>query len=482
MGLFKKKKVAERVVQSVREHGVNKAPELKSGHNKKTITRKVEKRKSLRKRLGSVFRRKANSLAESSTKEEACHEASIQSPAATHHTLETETSNKSQPVDLDHGYEIILENGNNAVTPIHLSRPKESSKILPVCGYDYEYAVKGITNVDCSPLDDWNNLVEFLMVPDMKKDIKRLVFGDEESDDIDTPPVKVIHTPPSSPIPYDEMTAEDPTFYDEQRQLNSLIDRQDDDDTYIIDAKVSVTSESVASMSVASSLPHETDSSSVVQHSDTVLNKILAENSSSSMLPTQVARPQASEEEVYDTSFTLRFLREVTQVGIMLEYFKATGDGGAEDNMKSTLVTISVKPGVSRGSRVLEPRLFWKEMNSPCDTVDDGISISLLGVHSIHTSLSLNDTDDDESPFFTITTETGDVHAFESPTISERNYVVHGIKNVVAWLSYHLIMGNMSSGTEVVTDLEVPSEDSGDLPSLRTPVQAMNDLAHSFLD
>lgn len=99
--------------------------------------------------------------------------------------------------------------------------------------------------------------------------------------------------------------------------------------------------------------------------------------------------------------------------------------------------------------------------------------------------MSRNDADDDDSPFFTITTETGDVHAFESPTISERNYVVHGIKNVVAWLSYHLIMGNMTSGSGVVTDLEVQGEeieDTGELPSLRTPVQAMNDLAHSFMD
>ena len=52
------------------------------------------------------------------------------------------------------------------------------------------------------------------MVPEMKKDMRRLVFGDEETDDKDKPPVKVIHTPPSSPVPFDEMKAEDPTFFE----------------------------------------------------------------------------------------------------------------------------------------------------------------------------------------------------------------------------------------------------------------------------
>ena len=107
-------------------------------------------------------------------------------------------------------------------------------------------------------------------------------------------------------------------------------------------------------------------------------------------------------------------------------------------------------------------------------------SISLLGIHSIQTSLN---PDEDDNPFFTVTANNGDVHAFESPTLSERNYIVHGIKNVVAWLSYHLVTGNMATGNKLAANIdEERGESIGELPSLKTPVQAMNDMSHAFLD
>lgn len=520
MGFLKKKKKAERVeqVRSARHGGSSKRPEVKNGDSKKKITGSPAKGKSFKKRFSSVFRKsgskdkdlKKNITESRNAKTHRSHDVNILSPTPTNATFGSESSYISRPVDLNNGYEVVLNNGCDPDTSTNRLQPEQISDLLPhACGYAYEDAVKGIEHVECSPLDDWNNLIEFLMVPDMKRDMRRLVFGDEETNDTDTPPIKEIHTPPSSPIPYDEMEVEDPTFYDEQRQLNSLIDRQDDDDTLTVHsnspslgptstasaatydrtgvtnsvASASVVSASVVSRSVVPIPSDETSNSpSIVEHNDTVLSKIIPENSPSTTLPNQLASPQAPEEELYDTSFTLRFLREVTQVGIMLEYFKVTDNDESEDNMKSALVTISVKPGVSRGSRLLEPRLCWKGMNPTHDNKDEGISISLLGVHSIHTSLARNDADDDDSPFFTITTETGDVHAFESPTLSERNYVVHGIKNVVAWLSYHLIMGNMTAGSGIVSELDAQVEESGEPPSLRTPVQAMNDLAHSFLD
>jgi len=505
MGFFKKTKKADPLVkvQSARQDKSIKSPKVKNTDTKKKSKKSLDKGKSFKKKFRSVFRRSGkdpeNRITESRRVKEPCSpDVSILSPAQTSCTIRTESSHLSRPNDLDNGYEIVLKNEHNAITPIKLFQSEKNTNLLPpVCGSHFDDAVKGIEHVECSPLADWNDFVEFLMLPDMKKDMRRLVFGDEETTDLDTPPVKEIRTPPSSPIPYDEMEAEDPTFHDQQRQLNSLIDEQDDDETVTIQSNQpsldpsntasASTYTSIASASVVSrtAVPihhgKSNDSPSKVQHKDTVLSKIIPENPSVT-LPNQEASSQGPEEELYDTSFTLRFLREVTQVGIMLEYFKVTGDGGSEDNMKSTLVTISVKPGVSRGSHLLEPRLCWKDMNLTNDSKDEGISISLLGVHSVHTSLSRNDTDDDDSPFFTITTETGDVHAFESPTLSERNYVVHGIKNVVAWLSYHLIMGNMTAGSGIVPDQEVQAEESGELPSLRTPVQAMNDLAHSFLD
>lgn len=180
------------------------------------------------------------------------------------------------------------------------------------------------------------------------------------------------------------------------------------------------------------------------------------------------------DEEFYDTAFTLKFLREVSNIGVILTYFRVPEDG---EEMSSMVVSLTIKPGLSRGSRLLEPKLSWVSMQ---DSLDEGMSISLLGIDSIDTSVNPNE---DDNPFFTITTEEGDVHAFESPTLSERNHIVHGIRNVVAWLSYHLITGQMGSGTELVSDLEEErGESSGELPSLKTPVQAMNELTHSFLD
>ncbi len=173
-----------------------------------------------------------------------------------------------------------------------------------------------------------------------------------------------------------------------------------------------------------------------------------------------------------------------------MTYFKVPND---DQEIISHVVSLKIQPGLARGSRLLEPKLAWTNINDV--NVDDtggspgrtngsgsnGTFISLLGIHSIHTSLG--GSEDDETPFFTITTENGEVHAFESPTLAERNYIVHGIKNVVAWLSYHLVMGNMATGTELVSDLdEARGEISGELPSLKTPVQAMNELSHQFLD
>lgn len=167
-----------------------------------------------------------------------------------------------------------------------------------------------------------------------------------------------------------------------------------------------------------------------------------------------------------------------------MTYFKVPNGENVNSEISSSLVNMTIKPGLSRGSRLLEPKLFWKELQRPSGLNSSYLeehSISLLGIHSIHTSL--NPGDDDQTQFFTITTEQGEVHAFEAPTILERHNFVYGIQNVVAWLSYHLVMGNMASGTELVSNLdEEQGEQSGELPSLKTPAQAMNVLSHAFLD
>lgn len=142
-------------------------------------------------------------------------------------------------------------------------------------------------------------------------------------------------------------------------------------------------------------------------------------------------------------------------------------------------MNLTIKPGLARGSRLLEPKLCWSgiEQSTSKETI-----ISLLEILSIHTSLDPN-SEDDYTNFFTITTQDGDVFSFESPTLQERNHVAHGLKNTVSWLSYHLVMGNMATGTQLVSELdEEEGEQSGELPSLKTANKAMNDLTNLFLD
>lgn len=144
--------------------------------------------------------------------------------------------------------------------------------------------------------------------------------------------------------------------------------------------------------------------------------------------------------------------------------------------MISKVVNLTIKPGVARGSRLLEPKICWQSMDK---SLDPGLSISLLGIQSIQTTLN---PDEDENPFFTVTTDQGDIHAFESPTLSERNHIVHGIKNVVAWLSYHLVTGNMATGTEIVMDMDEEGGDMGELPSLKTPIITVSLLFLTIID
>ena len=144
-----------------------------------------------------------------------------------------------------------------------------------------------------------------------------------------------------------------------------------------------------------------------------------------------------------------------------------------------------IKPGLTRGTKILEPLLTWTDLSRNDDI---GTSINLLDIHSIDTSSPSSPSDPEAVPnemeetLFTITTETGDVHTFEAPTGMERHYVVQGLKNVIAWLSYHLVLGNMTVGPHLVRNLDSVSGENSELPSLKTNVQAITHTSHKVLD
>lgn len=85
------------------------------------------------------------------------------------------------------------------------------------------------------------------------------------------------------------------------------------------------------------------------------------------------------------------------------------------------------------------------------------------------------------SPFFSITTQsTGTVHIFEAASVMERDYIIRGMKGIISRLAFNIIAGN----TDVVGEhySEDAGQMTGELPSLRSPRQAVRDLTHAFLD
>jgi len=90
-----------------------------------------------------------------------------------------------------------------------------------------------------------------------------------------------------------------------------------------------------------------------------------------------------------------------------------------------------------------------------------------------------------ESCFFTVTSGKGDVHVFEAMTPEERDRVAGGLRSVVSGLVYDLITGTLGGSAALIKGADTNSDDAadiGELPSLRTSTQAMNDITHAFLD
>jgi len=85
------------------------------------------------------------------------------------------------------------------------------------------------------------------------------------------------------------------------------------------------------------------------------------------------------------------------------------------------------------------------------------------------------------STFFSITAlSTGSVHIFEAATVMERDYIIRGMKGIISRLAFNIIAGN----TDVIGEhfSEDAGQMTGELPSLRSPRQALRDLTHTFLD
>jgi hypothetical protein len=221
----------------------------------------------------------------------------------------------------------------------------------------------------------------------------------------------------------------------------------------------------------------------------------------------------------FDEASALRFLRRITNNGFVLLYLQppeadVSGDSDVNNNSiddwKGRTVTIVVQKGkltmnVSNKGTTFEqqfnennkdysrsPTLEWTTVTGGNTTEAIVTSINLLNIQSISTNDDDDIDDDDDLCFFTITSENGDVHVFETATVEERDRIVNGLRTLIARWSFHVIAGDVTATSELFdntinnnskNNLERNLNQSfEDIPSLPNPHLAMNYVAHMLLD
>ena len=177
--------------------------------------------------------------------------------------------------------------------------------------------------------------------------------------------------------------------------------------------------------------------------------------------------------------------KEATINGIPMLYYIPPSNP-VDNDWAGRSVTMFIQPGHCKGPFIVHPKLVWKSppgdwsRRSGSDKLS--IEIDLLEIHCVMDSIeddTTESTDDGDTCVFSITTNSGDIHLFESFSEIERDRVVSGIKNVIARMSYSIILGDNHLMTELYGEGE---QDEGELPALKTDAQALADITHSFLD
>jgi hypothetical protein len=219
-----------------------------------------------------------------------------------------------------------------------------------------------------------------------------------------------------------------------------------------------------------------------------------------------------------DEASTLRFLRRITNNGFVLLYLQppevddndvSDVNNNSIDEWKGRTVTIVIQKGqlaldVTVNNKVTifdhtihenkdpsrSPKLEWTTVIGGLTTEATTTSISLLNIQSISVNDDEDIDDEDDLCFFTITSENGDVHVFETATVEERDRIVNGLRTLIARWSYHVIAGDVTATSELfdntITSSTNPESNLNqsyeDIPSLPNPHLAMNYVAHMLLD
>ena len=169
-------------------------------------------------------------------------------------------------------------------------------------------------------------------------------------------------------------------------------------------------------------------------------------------------------------------------------------------------VLMKIKAGSCYADNDAQPKLTWTTLGGGKNSKTEKAarcSVPLLAIQSIstfketicegdevkepeftNTSCGMNLTqleDDEDVCLFAITTEEGDVQVFEAASAEQRDLLVTGLKNVIARLSFHLVLGDVGASSELYYE-EEKSPPPGELPSFSSPIKNMNRIAHALLD
>jgi hypothetical protein len=150
-------------------------------------------------------------------------------------------------------------------------------------------------------------------------------------------------------------------------------------------------------------------------------------------------------------------------------------------------VTMLLRPGICNAKTTAPPQLEWSTMGGGMAPRVETKSVALLKIHSVTNSPTDDENnqegrdDNDEAQerncFFTLTTNQGEVHVFETIATEESDRSVSGIKNLVARLSTQLISGDTNAFADFYNN------NSGEPNEIKfTPDEAMVRLSHSFFD
>ncbi|KAK1738059.1 hypothetical protein QTG54_011353 [Skeletonema marinoi] len=221
--------------------------------------------------------------------------------------------------------------------------------------------------------------------------------------------------------------------------------------------------------------------------------------------PSEVKEKDAVDlENEQEQQFALKFNNQIIREGIKVIYHEPPPKQSSTTlDWSQSTVKIFLRPGDCHNKKLMQPCLAWAVLQvasrfNDADTfnTEEKCLWHRLELMDIDTIVAApeeqllasgngfspdSDNSVSTSTFFSITAlSTGSVHIFEAATVMERDYIIRGMKGIISRLAFNIIAGN----TDVIGEhfSEDAGQMTGELPSLRSPRQALRDLTHTFLD